>query len=76
MPPQAESLEADTNEVHTECVSLEASMDQVAQRLEMQWSLHWNSLRKRVPAFISKFGYCLSPDTTAASFSHRHWRVH
>ena len=69
-------IQFDTTEMHTDRSELEAAIHEVAQRLEMQWSLHWNSLRKRVPAFISKFGYCLSPDTTAASFSHRHWRVH
>ena len=39
--------------------ALEASLDEVAQRFGMEWSLHDSSKRKRVAIFVSKYDHCL-----------------
>ncbi|ALX65645.1 formyltetrahydrofolate deformylase [Microbacterium sp. XT11] len=39
--------------------ALEASIDEVAQRFGMEWSLHDTSRRKRVAIFVSKYDHCL-----------------
>ncbi|WP_309128362.1 formyltetrahydrofolate deformylase [Microbacterium sp.] len=39
--------------------ALEASIAEVAERFEMEWSLHDASRRKRVAIFVSKYDHCL-----------------
>ncbi|MFC4139535.1 MULTISPECIES: formyltetrahydrofolate deformylase [unclassified Microbacterium] len=39
--------------------ALEASIAAVAERFDMEWSLHDASLRKRVAIFVSKYDHCL-----------------
>ncbi|CAH0201062.1 MULTISPECIES: formyltetrahydrofolate deformylase [unclassified Microbacterium] len=39
--------------------ALEASIDEVAERFGMEWSLHDTSRRKRVAIFVSKYDHCL-----------------
>ena len=39
--------------------ALEASIQQVADRFGMEWSLHDVSRRKRVAIFVSKYDHCL-----------------
>ena len=39
--------------------ALEASIDEVAQKFGMEWSLHDTSRRKRVAIFVSKYDHCL-----------------
>ncbi|WP_404437662.1 formyltetrahydrofolate deformylase [Microbacterium aerolatum] len=39
--------------------ALEASIEEVAERFGMEWSLHDTSRRKRVAIFVSKYDHCL-----------------
>ena len=39
--------------------ALEASLEEVAQRFGMEWSLHDTARRKRVAIFVSKYDHCL-----------------
>ncbi|WP_194421628.1 formyltetrahydrofolate deformylase [Microbacterium abyssi] len=39
--------------------ALEASIEEVAERFGMDWSLHDTSRRKRVAIFVSKYDHCL-----------------
>ncbi|MFD5213271.1 formyltetrahydrofolate deformylase [Microbacterium sp. NPDC058345] len=39
--------------------ALEASIAEVAERFDMEWSLHDASRRKRVAIFVSKYDHCL-----------------
>ena len=39
--------------------ALEASIEGVADRFDMEWSLHDTSRRKRVAIFVSKYDHCL-----------------
>ncbi len=41
------------------CPALEAALQGVAERFDMEWSLHDASRRKRVAIFVSKYDHCL-----------------
>jgi formyltetrahydrofolate deformylase len=49
----------DTAEMDTGRPGLEAALGKLAERFDMAWRLHWNSERKRVAIFVSKFDHCL-----------------
>ncbi len=49
----------DLSEIHTDRVSLEAGIEEVAQRFEMGWRLAYANERKRIALFVSRYDHCL-----------------
>ncbi|HYD46774.1 MAG TPA: formyltetrahydrofolate deformylase, partial [Terriglobales bacterium] len=49
----------DLREMHTDRVSLERAIAEVAQRFAMQWTLHYADQRKRMAIFVSRYDHCL-----------------
>lgn len=47
------------NDLASRRPALEASIDEVAARFDMAWSLHEGATRKRVAIFVSKYDHCL-----------------
>lgn len=49
----------DTVEMHTDRHALETAVAEVAERFEMNCNLRWESDRKRMGIFVSKYDHCL-----------------
>jgi formyltetrahydrofolate deformylase len=49
----------DLAELHTDRATLEGSLGEVAERLEMQWRLAYSDRRQRMAIFVSKTDHCL-----------------
>jgi formyltetrahydrofolate deformylase len=49
----------DMRELHTDRFSLERGIGDVAERFEMKWRLAYESRKKRVAIFVSKYDHCL-----------------
>lgn len=49
----------DLSEMHTDRVTLEHAIREIAARFSMQWSLRYGADRKRVAIFVSKYEHCL-----------------
>ncbi len=49
----------DLRELHTDRVTLERGISDVAERFELTWRLAYESQRKRVALFVSKYDHCL-----------------
>lgn len=49
----------DMRELHTDRTALERGIAEVAQRFDMQWSLHLGARRKRMAIFVSRYDHCL-----------------
>ncbi len=49
----------DMTELHTDRISLESAVREVAGRFDMQWRIAYASERKRVAIFVSKYDHCL-----------------
>ncbi len=49
----------DRTEMHTDRRTLEGSIDEVAQRFEMDWRVSYSDRRKRMAIFVSRLDHCL-----------------
>ncbi len=49
----------DLSEMHTDRVTLEKAIQEVAERFSMGWSLRYASQRKRMAIFVSRYDHCL-----------------
>jgi formyltetrahydrofolate deformylase len=49
----------DLADLHTDRTSLERAISEVAERMEMRWSLAYSDQRKRVALFVSRTDHCL-----------------
>lgn len=49
----------DVSDIHTDRLTLERAIAEVAQRFEMSYRLEFNDRRKRVALFVSKYDHCL-----------------
>jgi formyltetrahydrofolate deformylase len=49
----------DLSEIHTDRLALEAAIQEVADRFDMNWRIAYGSQRKRVAIFVSKYDHCL-----------------
>jgi formyltetrahydrofolate deformylase len=49
----------DTSELHTDRGTLEHAIGEVAERFQMQWTLHYGTHRKRMAIFVSRYDHCL-----------------
>jgi formyltetrahydrofolate deformylase len=49
----------DWKEMHTDRVTLERAIAEVAERFSMQWRLSWAGARKRMAIFVSRYDHCL-----------------
>jgi len=49
----------DGTELNTDRAGLERAITEVAERFEMQWSLHFADRPKRIAIFVSKYDHCL-----------------
>jgi len=49
----------DLRELHTDRVALERGISDVAERFTMTWQLSYESTKKRVAIFVSKYDHCL-----------------
>jgi formyltetrahydrofolate deformylase len=49
----------DASELHTDRLTLERSIAEVAGRLEMKYRLEYSDRKKRVAVFVSKYDHCL-----------------
>lgn len=52
-------LRFDLSELHTDRHTLRHSIAEVAERFDMQWSLHEAGSRRRVALLVSKYDHCL-----------------
>lgn len=52
-------LHFDLTEMHTDRVSLENAIREVAERFQMRWRLHYGAERKRMAIFVSRYDHCL-----------------
>ncbi len=49
----------DLAEMHTDAVALENAVQEVAERLEMSWRIHYSRHIKKVAIFVSRIDHCL-----------------
>lgn len=49
----------DLGEMHTDRVTLEKAIQEVADRFAMGWSLRYENQRKRMAIFVSRYDHCL-----------------
>ncbi|MET0340181.1 MAG: formyltetrahydrofolate deformylase [Polyangiales bacterium] len=49
----------DLRELHTDRVTLERGIGDVAERFQLTWRLAYESQRKRIALFVSKYDHCL-----------------
>jgi formyltetrahydrofolate deformylase len=49
----------DMSEMHTDRVTLERAIAEVAERFRMSWSLRYAADRKRMAIFVSRYDHCL-----------------
>jgi formyltetrahydrofolate deformylase len=49
----------DVSEIHTDRVSLERAIGEVAGRFAMRWRLAWGGRARRMAVFVSKYDHCL-----------------
>jgi len=49
----------DLAQLHTDRVGLEGAIAEVAGRFEMNWRISYESVRKRMAIFVSKYDHCL-----------------
>jgi len=49
----------DVSEIHTDRVSLERAIGEVAARFAMRWRLAWGGRSRRMALFVSKYDHCL-----------------
>jgi formyltetrahydrofolate deformylase len=49
----------DLSEMNTDAVALENAVQEVAERLEMSWRIHYSRHIKRVAIFVSRIDHCL-----------------
>lgn len=52
-------IRCDLTELHTDRVALESAIRDVAERFDMTWRIAYESDRKRVALFVSKYDHCL-----------------
>jgi formyltetrahydrofolate deformylase len=48
----------DIKEAHTDRITIETAIREVAERFEMKWQLRYTSRPKRVALFVSKYDHC------------------
>ncbi len=49
----------DIGQLHTDRVTLEQAVGEVAQRFQMSWSIRYGARRKRMAIFVSRYDHCL-----------------
>jgi formyltetrahydrofolate deformylase len=49
----------DLSQIHTDRVTLERAIGEVAERFRMSWRLAWGGAPKRMAIFVSKYDHCL-----------------
>jgi len=52
-------IHVDLTEIHTDRLTLERAIDEVAQRFDMRWRLSYAARAKRVAIFVSRTDHCL-----------------
>jgi formyltetrahydrofolate deformylase len=52
-------IRCDLRELHTDRIALERGIKDVADRFDMSWRLAYESERKRIAIFVSKYDHCL-----------------
>jgi formyltetrahydrofolate deformylase len=49
----------DLSQIHTDRVTLERAIGEVAERFRMRWRLAWGGTPKRMAIFVSRYDHCL-----------------